>query len=478
MYKRLTLLTTLILFSTLKDFSQQLDVSVFSGINNSDIHTIQTDNLWKAQKGPVAGIAVDFNFYKNFTLSSGLRYSVLYFRQLPYKGYQLYQNPIPLVNIYYSSNTSYTFSYYRIPLLLGWHTNTRLKFSFRAGACFSYLNDYDFQPNNYYAYPDVYSLSSSYLPLSSMLVPYYYPDSENHKFDFGSLYEAGFSYSIKNNISANLTATYYIGREEMITTGDARLGSSAVTGGITYSFFAKERGNEELTNAKTKMYVGYKLGGNFSWNIGETHSNSYTTNAGLTGGFDLGWQTGDHFAIQTGLWLQRKGYHYNDSSISFIRYRPSDGELYCIDSKIDLDYAVIPFLLNAGLGKSNRFYLLFGSYLGLKLNGRVTGKAWREVRTDYQYIIEEYQVNNDIEPLIKNSTIGLLVGGGYQLSIFEKYFLSLEINYTSDSKNIFVSGEEFQMEKFGEDDEIKLSALNFSIGIKVPLYQTLNENNK
>lgn len=478
MYKLFILFIHLSILSTLIGFSQQLDVGVFSGINNSDIHMMQTDNLWKPQKGPVAGISVDFSFYKNFTISSGLRYSVLYFDQLPYKSYQLYQNPIPLINTYYTSNASYTFSFYRIPLLLGWHTNTRLKFSVRAGACFSYLNDYNFQPINYYTFPYDYYLSSLYLPHNSIALPYSYPEPDFHKFDYGSLYEVGFSYPIKKHISANLTATYYIGREEMIKDGNARLGSSAITGGITYSLFAKEESYEELTNTKIKLYVGYKLGGIFSRNTSETHSNSYKTKSGLAGGFDIGWQAGEHFAIQSGLWLQRKGYHFNDSSKSFIRYVPSEGYVYRVDSKIDLDYASIPLLMNIGLTKTNRIYLLLGGYIGLKLNGRVTGEAIRESKTDYQYVLEEYQVNNDIEPMIKNNSIGLLVGCGYQLPIFEKYFLSFEVNYTSDSKSIFINGKEFQTKEFGEDNNIKLSALNFSIGITVPLYQSLKESNE
>lgn len=141
-----------------------------------------------------------------------------------------------------------------------------------------------------------------------------------------------------------------------------------------------------------------------------------------------------------------------------------------MDTKIDIDYIVIPLLCNVRFGNSVSFYFNTGPYAGLNLNARCTGIAINEYSSDNSYSLTETHVYDDIEGYIKDIDCGWVLGGGIQFPVFSRYKLDIELRYNCGLRNIFDPLYNNQTANIYEDKTIKNESFNLMVGVLIPVF--------
>ena len=428
-------------------YSQKLTIGFLSGTNFSDAHGNFTTGKWQSKQGPVSGVFLSYSFNRLLAVQTELNYTTLYYDYQPYE-YQYSEDYLTSPIYWQPINEKWDFSFYRIPLFVKLTTPTHLQFELAGGIYFSFLDNYDSNMSEY--------------------------DTKPPKHDLGYFYSTGVSYPLNNNFRIYLNGRYISGRRNFIINHDSKIGAVELTLGIGYSgFFQKNNVTKPRSSYKDtsehKVYIKYKGGWNISWNNGEQHNNSYSARNSFSTGISLVYQFDKNFALQTDMLFERKGYLMKDSSSSYFRYVPNENYTYYVDTKVDIDYIVIPLLLNVRFGNPFTLYFNSGPYVGIRLNARCTGVATYEYRSDYSYTLYKTIVYDDIEGYIENDDWGWIFGGGIQFPVFNRYKLDIEFRYNRGSKNIFNSLDSNQESWVNEDNNIKNESFNLMVGIQIPL---------
>ena len=404
-------------------YSQKFSTGIMGGVNFSDIHGEFTKGKWQSKPGPVIGIFGSYSFNRIISLQTGLDYSALYYEYRPYRHPQeVLPNPWPSSlwpsHYHLYEYEKYDFSFFRIPLYLKLSTPTRLKFELAAGGYYSFVTK------------------------SETGLPEYYDNIPKN--DFGYIFSAGFSYPVNDKLQLFLNGRYISGRQEFMEFRNAKNGATEITFGLGYSgFFDKNKTVKHEIAYKEpseyKVFIKYKGGLNVSWNGGDSNNNSYSAKSGFTGGISLDYYFVKQFSIQTGILFVRKGFIMQDSSASFHRYIPEGNHMYLVDTKIDIDYIVIPLLMNLDVyeGKALTVFVNFGPYVGIKLNARCTGTAITESSHEGGYTLKQVNVYDDIEGLIRNDDWGGILGLGIGIPVFKKYKLDFDFGYSFGFVNIY-----------------------------------------
>ncbi|UCG28356.1 MAG: outer membrane beta-barrel protein, partial [Bacteroidales bacterium] len=393
-------------------YSQKLIAGIMSGVNFSDIHGELTTGKWQSKPGPVTGLIIGYSFNKIITLQSGLDYSAIYYEYQPYR-YEPHPLPFPWEPEYwiYSQieNQKWDFSFFRIPLYLKLNTPTRLQFELGGGAYYSFIAQ------------------------SETGIPAYF--EKPPKNDFGYIFSAGLSYPLNRNLHIFLDGRYISGRRVFIEHIKGKNGATELTFGIGYSGFLKKAdatkpGNEYEDSSLYKIWIKYTGGLNVSWIKADIHNKSYSAKAGYSAGISLDYRFDEQFSLQMDIVLERKGYNMKDSSASFYRYLPEGVSMYQVDTKTHINYIVIPLLLNVHFGRTFSVYINTGPYVGLRLNARCSGIATNEYSGEDAYILNQVNVYDDIEGLIRNDDWGWVFGCGIGIPFFKKYNLNFELRYS------------------------------------------------
>jgi hypothetical protein len=209
--------------------------------------------------------------------------------------------------------------------------------------------------------------------------------------------------------------------------------------GITYKGSPKNKnsGNAlkiENDSSTHKVAVTLFGGMDYSWNKG---SEDYSGYAGPAFGFSLDFPLSQGTSFQTGLSFEKKGYSLKDSSSSFYRFVRNDNILYYVDTKIQIDYAIIPALLNFQFGESGRVFFRTGPWLGLKLNARTVGTAYNEYHSETSYQLRKTIVYDDIEKSVKGYDIGWIFGCGMSIPIVKGYDAELKLQYSTSFGDVY-----------------------------------------
>jgi len=428
-------------------------------VNFSDIHGQDSYGKWNAKPGPVQGLDLGYSFNKSFGLQTGINVSTVY-----YEHRTLSDPPIYLIDLfsykpsyssfapyyYYSYNEKMDFTFIRIPLLFTVSIPDALNFNMRAGIYFSSLQDHSL-PYDYYS-----SMSAE----------------KPKKTDFGYIFSSGIAYPFNDHFKATFSVGYIDGRKKFLENYEYRHGSSEFTLGVAYKGFLKRRNSqviEEPVNDTTagKIEVTYKAGINISWNTSGTDLGKYSSLVGSSFGFTLNYKLKNLTSIQTGLSFERKGYSFKDSSLFFYRYFHSASNMYDVNTKVQIDYIVIPVLMNFYFNKSESVYFNTGPWLGLKLNARCVGTAISESRSGTNYSLNKTIVYDDMEKLIKNNDFGWIFGGGATLPLNTKFKLDLALQYSAGFIDVFDrSGITDNIYKSYGKNIITNGTLSFLIGIK------------
>lgn len=437
-------------------YSQKLSAGFVTGINFSDIHGNSYSGKWKYKPGPLQGITLNYNFYKFFSLQTGLNFSTFYYEHKGYSSPQwLYVLPYSwsssfvLVPDYYSSVEKMDFSFLTVPAQLRIAIPSKPQLSLSAGIFYSFLLDH-------------------YLS--------HYYNSEVAKNDFGYLYSAGLSYPLNDDIDISFNVRYMTGRKEFPESGTYRHGSYDFVFGMAYNGFLRNKtGNISGLQRDTineKIYLVYKGGINVSWNSGGYFSEKYSLNYGPSLGFALNFRLSPKSFFQTGFSFERTGYSLKDSSDSFHRYVVNGEPNYYVDTRVSADYILIPALLNFQPGRSGRFFFNTGPYLAIKLNARCKGEAFSESGNQGSYNLVKRVVYDDLEGIIRDNDIGWLFGGGVTMPFLGKYLFDLGLQYRIGFKDVFDRSyfSEVSQVETGETI-IRNGSLSFQISLRVPIFK-------
>lgn len=439
-------------------YSQGLETGIYSGVNFSDIHGQETGGKWSPKPGPVQGINVGYSFSRVLGIQSGITFSTIYYQHkstsvywpmIDYGSSSYYDYSSSSISpFYYPGSQQMDFRFIRIPLLLTITVPSELQLQMRGGIYYSRLKDFNL---NYYS-------------------------AEPVKHDFGYIFSSGISYPFSDSFKASFDINYVTGRTEFFENSDYRHGSTEFTLGLSYNWRAMNKNkkgaassikNDSLSQRTTVSYFG---GLNYSWNKEPKVKGDYSGVMGPSIGFSVNFPIGKGAFFKTGFSFERKGYSLRDSSSSFyMNIQEGSPVMYDVDTKIHIDYGIIPALLSFPVGKSEHLVLYTGPWLGLKLNARVVGEAYNEYNTGGTYQYQKTTVYNDLGNAIKDSDAGWLFGcnasipvaGNYEITIGLKYSTGFSDVYDSESIGIY-------MNPYSDSFGIRNSTLSFQVGITIP----------
>jgi hypothetical protein len=441
-------------------YSQYFTAGIYSGMNFSDIHGQDFGGKWSSKPGPSEGFSLGYSFNRSFGFQTGLEYSSVYYEYRPYS-YPYY--PIYYVDQYmplykdqyivapYLSNSDQTMniSFLRLPLLFSVTIPSVVKLNMRAGI--------------YYSFRQNYSMDSYY----------YSPALKPKKVDFGYIFSAGISYPFSKNLEASLNINYIEGRKQFLEYYNYRHGSSEFVLGIDYKFLNKENtdiGSEQVKDSSSnKVTVTYRGGFNVSWNAHSVDGKKYSPISGPAVGFTVNIPLGYGLFFITGASFERVGYAMKDSSTSFYSYMKNDNyQMYYVDTKVQMDYAVIPFLMSFPIGRSQKIFFNTGPWLGLRLKARNFGVAYTEYRSESGYSVNKTDVYDDLNRLIKGSESGWLFGGGVNIPLPGQQKIQLALQYTTNFKNVINKSTAEQQNPDSESLVIRNKTISFMIGFTLP----------
>jgi hypothetical protein len=450
------ILLLLIIDCTSIGYSQGFESGIFSGVNFSDIHGQENGGKWKSKPGPVQGFYFSYYFNKSIGIQTGINFSTIYYehRRTTYlvPTYPVEYNQI-LMPYYYQHVDKMDFSFMRIPLLFTVSVPTALQFNLHAGIFFSFLQDYSMNNYSYY---------SSMGPVKPA------------KNDFGYLFSSGFSYPLNDNFKATLNAAYLTGRKEFLENYNYRHGSSEFTLGIEYTGFLKNR-NSRITSGNhtdslsVKIGVIMTAGANVSWNSSTSGGKKYSPVFGPSLGFLIDFPIGNKSSFQTGFSFDRKGYSLKDSSSSFYQYIRNSNQVYYVDSKVQIDYAIIPALLSFRAGKADRISISTGPWVGLKLNARNVGVAYNETRSASAYQLRETVIYDDFEKAIKNYDLGWIFGCGVSVPVVKNYKVEMALQYSIGFRDVYCNPETgIQQTPSDPVHVIRNRTISLLLGFRIP----------
>jgi hypothetical protein len=259
----------------------------------------------------------------------------------------------------------------------------------------------------------------------------------------------------------------------LLESSNLRQGSSEYVLGIDYEFLKKNKKdiNPELVIDSTlkKVTVTYWGGVNISWNGLDSDRSKYSATTGPALGFSVNFLMEPGLSFITGVSFERTGYSMKDSSASFFKYLNKGTPLYYVDSKVQMDYALIPLLMNLSFGKSKIFFFNSGPWLGLKLNARNVGVAYNEIRSESGYTVSKTVIYDDLERYIKDNDIGWIFGAGISVPFLKRYKVDLALRYSTGFKNVYnktIVAE--QQSSSTAEHEIRNRTISFLIGITIP----------
>jgi opacity protein-like surface antigen len=449
-YNALALFILVISYNSVS-YPQEISTGFFSGINISDIHGNNSGGKWKFKPGPVQGVSIDYSYNRVIGIQTGIDFSTLYYEYLTYYNKSSIYDDYPISSyylpppVYYNEKEMMNFSFLTIPFQFKISIPSKPQLNISAGIFYSFLQDYNLK---------------------------YYNSTEPTKNDFGYIYSTGLSYPVTENLKTFINARYLTGRKEFIENQNYRHGSMDFTFGLAYNGFLKNQWNNQKPDTDIihdKIYLTYKGGINFSWNLCKFH-NKYSLNTGPSIGFSLNFRWGPKSSFQTGLSFERTGYSLRDSSDSYYRYIGDGAMNYFDNTKVGIDYIVIPALINFYIGKSGRFFFNTGPYLGLKLNARCSGVAFSESRNGGSYSLTKIVVYDDLEGVIKDNDVGWLVGGGVSVPFSDKLIFDFGLQYRGGLKDVFDRSDETGSNiPESKGTIIRNGSLALQIGLRIPV---------
>ncbi len=453
-------------FTTTALYPQKFYLGAGSGINVSDLHSTTTYGHWKSKPGPSAGLFAGWQMTPVLGLNAGVDYSTVYYEyhrydQSYYPGDIYYMvSSIWLPPYYINNMESANFSFVTLPLQLTVTIPTRPELTLGAGAYYSFNIDQDTD------------------------FGWYYNPDDSLRNDYGYTYMMRLDYPLLENLDLFVRGRYNTGRRLLTVLTDSKHGSTDLTVGLICRLGrtgdagagAKENVKEDAEEINEDIYLTWRTGVNLSWNSGDIMREKYSTYAGPSAGFMINFRlSGSKTWFRTGLSLERQGYSMRDSSDLYYLYHDlgvSDDYDYYVDSRVSVDYAVIPLLLDFHFGGNETFSFSTGPYFAARLNARCTGTAMQKRNNNGSYTLEETTIHDDLTELIKRNDFGWLAAAGVAIPLHGDLKLDIGIEYRQGFSDVFnVASSSIPEPGNGKDVFIRNSALTLRAGLSVPLYR-------
>jgi hypothetical protein len=445
------LVCLLLLFnSNSVSYSQKLSYGIYSGVNFSDIHGQDNNGRWYHKPGPVQGISLEYSFNRYLGIQTGLNFSTIYYESKTYyNGYlnfyplNSYPYPYPFPDFY--ATRKMDFSFLRVPLLLTFSIPSAVRFDLKAGLFYSYLTN------------------------SSISNPYEYPVPVKN--DLGYIFSSVISCPLSDNFRASFSIGYSKGWHSIFDNANLKHGSSEFALGLTYNgFLNKKKSPAEPQHVadtlKRKLTLEFQGGVNLSWNAKQPDKENYSAIMGPSVGFILNYRLDKNTSLQTGISFERKGYSFRDSSTIFYLSYDKGSPVYDVDSRLEIDYIVIPLLLNFNIGKSVFFNT--GPWVGLQINSSCTGTAYDESNSGSGYILRKTIIYDDMERIIRDNDAGWIFSGGVSLPLKNNYRATISLRYSTGFVNVF-NQEAAGYNQYGAPDlSIRNGTVSFLVGLKIP----------
>ncbi|MHC1731704.1 MAG: outer membrane beta-barrel protein [Bacteroidales bacterium] len=441
---------------------QKLTVGAGSGINFSDIHNVEASGSWKSKPGPSAGFFVRWSLTPVLGLQTGLDYSAVYYEHHPYvtdpgpifypMSYSsIYPDPgfimIPVIE-------NFNHSFVSVPLQVTVTLTSVPSMTLGAGMFWTSVIDQDW---NY---------------------SYILEDFESDT-DYGYVFSLSLDYPVTERMNFFTRGKYLTGRKLFLGGRDYRHGYSDLIAGLSFRLGgggddeAPVEGSGEELNEDIRL--SWFAGAAVSWNSGNVENAGYTTYAGPSAGFSVGFRLGDSKTrFSTGLTLERVGYSMRDSSDSYYRYAGSNEPYYFVDTRTSSDYAVIPALLSFSIGEKDFLNLSTGPWFAARLNSQCRGLAVNETETDGYFRRTEVTVNDDITEFTRRNDFGWMIGADLSVPLRNRaeFYLGLKfrqgIPETMNLENAGISEDTIGKQIFMRNSVVSLHA-----GLTVPVFKTV-----
>jgi len=434
-------------------YSQKFEAVISSGMNYSDIHGQDVGGKWSTKPGPAQWINFQYSVNKVLGFQTGFNFSTTYYEHKTSQVYwpwyyeltSSYYNPVKDPFYYYPANTPMDFRFVRVPVLFTITIPAEIDFRLKAGIFYGKVKDFN--------------------------MVYYSEQPVKH--DFGYIFSSGISYPLSEQFRMTLDLNYITGRTQFLEGYNYRHGSEEVTLGISYSWPLKKNEIKAATvqndSSSHRVSVLYYGGVNYSWNKGEGEDDNFSGIAGPSLGFLINFPFERNCSFKTGISFERKGYSMSDSSGSFYRTIDNVTPMYMVDTKVQIDYAVIPAILSFPAGNLKNVFLSTGPWLGLKLNARTVGLAYNESSYSTNYQVTETTVYDDLESAVRDYDLGWLFGLGANLPAWKDYRVNLGFQYSTGFKNVFdYSGSGINQYPYDDSHVIRNGTVSFVIGVTIP----------
>ena len=450
------ILSCLLIVLSVQVYPQKLAVGFASGINMSDIHGNDPYGLWKTKPGPSAGIFADYRLTRTIGLNAGVEYSTVYYEHHPYAywNYPVFST-FSSIMPFYPQISSSNFSFLTLPLMLTVTIPSKPSLTLGAGGYYSFALDQDLNYSYYY----------------------YYDNEESLHNDMGWVYMLRLDYPLQEGIDLFLRGRYLTGRREMTEWGDTRHGYSDIAAGLLFRV-GPDRAGETVAQENTgevneDIFLTWHGGVVTSWNSGNKSRDKYSVLVAPSAGFSLNFRlSGTNTWFRTGVSLERQGFSIRDSSDVWYRYEVAGNPDYYVDSRVSIDYVVIPVLFDFHFGRDEMFCFNTGPYFAARLNARCTGTAMNENVYNGIYSLVETTINDDITALIRNNDFGWVAGGGVALPLYGNVKLDIGLQYRQGLPEVFnAENAEVPDPDDAKDVFMRNSALTVQAGLRIPLYR-------
>jgi len=449
---RIFICIVLVLVIAINSYSQNLSIAISNGISISDIHGNSGSGKWKFKPGSSAKFTLGYNLNRVIGIQTGLNFMSVYYEHLPYINRTVLPEEfdiMPLPFIYPNShNRKMDFSYLSVPAQLKISIPSTPRLHISAGVFYSFLVDYSLN---------------------------YYSSQEPVKNDLGLLFSTGFTYPLSGNINVLLDFGYMTGKKRFLDNNTFRNGSMDVTFGLSYDGFLKgnpgKSHKESRDSLESRVALTYKAGINLLWNSCSLNPEKYETMRGASLGFLVDYNTNGWLSLQTGISFEKNGYALKDSSNYFYRYYQDANPDYYVDTRIGIDYVMIPVIANALFGNQIKYYVGAGPFLAFKLNAFCTGEAFSSIRSDPRFMMTKTVVRDDIEELVKGTDLGFIIKGGVILPVTKSIKVDLGLQYNKGFRDAGIphNSEDILNVDRGQT-LIKNNSFSFQLGIRIPVH--------
>ncbi|MCF8309631.1 MAG: PorT family protein [Bacteroidales bacterium] len=445
-------------------FFEKLSFGVQSGMNYSHLNGELKSGKWETQSGPTAGVFIDYWLSRHFNIHTELFYQKLYYSHRSYQYVRPEYDPYSSIFPYSSIRDARNYSFYRIPLQIGFNTFSKPRFNLSAGVSFSFLDEYS-DNRAYYRGPVWHE---------SML-----SQEQNHsakedlpQHDFGFLFSAGFSYPVSDDFEIGLDGRYYTGHREFMESYKSKLEALELMMKIGYTgFMNKQTHSKKLkeSGSDNKVFMTYKSGLLMSRHRGNPYQEHYSPGFAFSPSISFEFLLSQTASFQTELLFDRKGYKIEAPSQNVFRMVPSenDNREYQTDTHIKLDYFVLPFYMTLRFGEPVTLYLNGGFYYGYNMNAHTTGEQVEVDRGSQNYLERDMEVYDYMEGFIKNNDWGWLTGAGLRLPVYNQYRLDIELRYDQSFINSFDLPERY--ESPDEDRSLFNETFHLMVGLQIPV---------